>query len=157
MIVVADTSPINYLVLIEEIDVLTKMYGTVVIPRMVCEELLRPSGPEIVRAWISQPPNWLEVRAPLTAPDESLARLDAGERDAIVLAGELHADQLIVDDREGRRCAKERGILVIGTLGVLREAALLGLLNLRIAVDRLRATNFYVAPEVLKHLLKDLP
>ena len=39
MIVVADTSPINYLVLIEEIDVLTKMYGTVVIPRMVCEEL----------------------------------------------------------------------------------------------------------------------
>jgi predicted nucleic acid-binding protein len=64
---------------------------------------------------------------------------------------------LIVDDREGRRCAKERGILVIGTLGVLREAALLGLLNLRIAVDRLRATNFYVAPEVLKHLLKDLP
>jgi predicted nucleic acid-binding protein len=66
MIVVADTSPINYLVLIEEIDVLTKMYGTVVIPRMVCEELLRPSGPETVRAWISQPPNWLEVRAPLT-------------------------------------------------------------------------------------------
>jgi predicted nucleic acid-binding protein len=62
MIVVADTSPINYLVLIEEIDVLTKMYGAVVIPRMVREELLRPSGPEIVRAWISQPPNrheWL--------------------------------------------------------------------------------------------------
>ncbi len=157
MIVVADTSPINYLILIEEIDVLRKMYGTVVIPGMVREELLRSSGPEVVRAWINQPPAWLEVRTPLTAPDASMAKLDAGERDAIVLAEELHADQLIVDDREGRRYARERGIPVMGTLGVLREAAVLGLLNLRTTVERLQTTSFYVVPEVLRHLLRDLP
>ena len=157
MIVVADTSPINYLILIEEIDILAKMYGRVVIPRAVREELLRPSAPEMVRNWIMQMPAWLEVRTPVNAPDASLAALDPGERDAIMLAGELRADQLIVDDRQGRHEAEKRGIPVMGTLGVLREAATLGLLNLRIAVKRLEATSFYIAPEVLARLLKDRP
>ena len=89
------------------------------------------------------------------SPDSSLAKLDAGERDAIVLAAELHADQLIVDEREGRREAERRGIPVIGTLGVLREAAILKLLDIRVAVERLQTTSFFVAPEVLTSLLKD--
>jgi len=83
-----------------------------------------------------------------------ISKADAGERDAIVLAAELHADQLIVDDREGRREAERRGIPVIGTLGVLREAATLKLLDIRVAVERLQTTSFFVAPEVLKSLLK---
>jgi hypothetical protein len=48
MIVVADTSPINYLLLIKEIDILPKMYGKVVIPRAVQEEFLRQVAPEII-------------------------------------------------------------------------------------------------------------
>jgi predicted nucleic acid-binding protein len=157
MIVVADSSPINYLILIEEIDILTKMYGRVVIPRAVREELLRPSAPEVVRNWIGQLPAWLEVHTPVNAPDASLAALDPGERDAIMLAAELRADQLIVDDRQGRREAEKRGIPVMGTLGVLRQGATLGLLDLRIAVKHLEATSFYIAPEVLARLLKDQP
>ena len=157
MIVVADTSPINYLILIEEIGILTKMYGRVVIPRAVREELLRPSAPEMVRNWTSQPHDWLEVRTPLNSQDASLAALDPGERDAIMLAGELGADQLIVDDRQRRHEAEKRGIPVIGTLGVMREAATLGLLDLQIAVKRLQATSFYIAPDVLNRLLKDQP
>ena len=74
MIVVADTSPINYLLLIQEIDILPKMYGNVVIPRAVYEELLRPVAPEIVRAWISRVPAWLEIRIP-----NNRARLFTGE------------------------------------------------------------------------------
>jgi len=88
-------------------------------------------------------------------PDSSLAKLDAGERDAITLATELQADRIIVDGREGRREAERRGIRVIGTLGVLREAAVLKLLDIRVAVERLQTTSFYVAPEVLAGLLKD--
>jgi predicted nucleic acid-binding protein len=66
MIVVADTSPINYLILIEEIDILTKMYGSVVIPHAVREELVRPSAPEPVRKWTrSSRHAWLEVRTPV--------------------------------------------------------------------------------------------
>jgi hypothetical protein len=78
MIVVADTSPINYLLLIKEIDILPKMYGTVVIPRAVQEELLRPVAPEIVRAWIGGAPAWLEIRSPIDAPDSSLVNLQSG-------------------------------------------------------------------------------
>src|ERR1700674_1735667 len=141
MILVADTSPINYLILIGEIEILTKMYGRVVIPRAVREELLRPSAPEKVRNWTSQLPIWLEVRTPSNAPDALLAALDPGERDAIMLAGELRADQLIVDDRQGRFEAEKRGIPVIGPLGVLREGASLGLLDLRTPVKRLEDTS----------------
>jgi predicted nucleic acid-binding protein len=157
MIVVADTSPINYLVLIEQIDVLAKMYGRIVIPPAVRDELLRPSAPATVRAWMSQSPAWMEIRVPANASDASLAELDLGERDAILLAAELHADQLIVDDRQGRRAAEKRGIPVMGTLGVLREAATAGLLDLRLAVELLQRTSFYLAPEILARLLKDLP
>jgi predicted nucleic acid-binding protein len=74
--------------------------------------------------------------------DPTLSSLDPGERDAIMLAAELQADQLIVDDRQGRQEAEKRGIRVIGTLGVLREASILGLLDLRQAVKRPRSHEF---------------
>jgi predicted nucleic acid-binding protein len=109
----ADTSPINYLVLIEEIGILPRMYGRVVIPHTVREELMGASAPHMVRAWVGDPPVWLEARSPLAVPDSALAKLDLGERDAITLAMELQADQLIVDDREGRREAERRAIRVI--------------------------------------------
>lgn len=155
MIVVADTSPINYLVLIEEIEILPKMYGKVVIPHAVQEELLRPVAPEMVRKWIAAAPAWLQVRTPTWAPDSSLANVDPGERDAILLATELTADQIIVDDREGRKLAEQRGIPVIGTLGVLKQAAALGLLDLRAAVGSLQTTSFYIDPRVLRALLNE--
>ncbi len=85
MIVVADTSPINYLVLIQEIDILPEMYGRVLVPWVVREELRRQAAPEMVRAWIANAPAWLEVRVPTNTADDSLAKLDAGERDAIIL------------------------------------------------------------------------
>lgn len=139
MIVVADTSPINYLVLIQEIDILPKMYGSVVVPQTVRDELVRLSAPQLVRSWVDHLPVWLEVRSPLALPDLSLAKLDAGERDAITLATELQADQLIVDDREGRREAERRGIPTIGTLGVLREAATLKLLDIELLLNTFTA------------------
>jgi predicted nucleic acid-binding protein len=82
--------------------------------------------PKLVPMWSAQAPAWLEIRAPLGSADPSLASLDPGERDAIILAAGLSAEQLIVDDREGRRLAEERGIPVMGTLGVLKEAAATG-------------------------------
>jgi predicted nucleic acid-binding protein len=157
MIVVADTTPINYLILIGEIDVLAKLYGRVVIPSAVQEELTRSRTPENVRAWILRPPAWLEILSP--APfheDTALAKLDAGERDAIALAEELSADQLIVDEILGRREAERRGLSVIGTIGVLREAAEEGLLDLRISIERLRQTSFHISPAILAALLKNL-
>jgi len=156
MIVVADTTPINYLILIEEIDVLPKLYGRVIIPHAVSEELLRSRAPVKVQEWMKQPPDWLEVLSPTVVVDAKLAKLDAGERDAIALAEELSADQLIVDELLGRREAERRSLPVIGTIGVLREAAEMGLLDLRSAFERLRQTSFHVSPAILASLLNDL-
>jgi len=64
MIVVADTGPLNYLILLGHIEVLHILYGEVVIPPAVQDELLDPSAPEPVRSWISSPPPWLEIRTP---------------------------------------------------------------------------------------------
>ena len=153
MIVVADTTPVNYLILIGEIDVLAKLYVRVVIPEAVREELTRSRAPAAVRAWIAQPPDWLEVLSPATISDASLDKLDAGERDAIALAEQLSADQLIVDELLGRREAQRRGLSVIGTIGVLREAADEGLLDLRISIERLRQTSFHISPILLAALL----
>jgi predicted nucleic acid-binding protein len=155
MIVVADTSPINYLILIEQIHVLPQMYGSVVIPQAVRDELKSLAAPDQVRSWIGQPPMWLEIRIPQNISDTLPAGLDPGERDAILLAVELHADQLIVDDRQGRQEAQKLGIPVVGTLGVLKEAAIRGLLDLRKAVARLQSTSFHVSPEILERLLTD--
>jgi predicted nucleic acid-binding protein len=93
MIVIADPSAINYLILIGEIQLLSDLYGGVAIPPAVRRELLAPNSPEPVRNWIFDPPIWLHFASP---DREALARtdeaLDAGERQAIALALDLGAD-----------------------------------------------------------------
>ncbi len=76
MIVIAETSPINYLVLIEQIEALPKLYGRILVPPSVCEELKRVRTPEVVRLWIADPPSWLEIVAPKQAPDSELIKTD---------------------------------------------------------------------------------
>src|ERR1700733_1935095 len=154
MIVIADAGPINYLILIEEIHILPTLYGRILIPASVCEELKNPHAPDMVRAWMAQSPVWLEVRQPTRLPDAELsgAHLDAGERDAILLAEELKAEQLIIDEARGRRVAQHRLLSVTGTLGVLKAGAQEGLLDLKNAITRLSQTNFHVPQEILDRL-----
>ena len=155
MIVVADTSPINYLVLIEHIEVLPHFYGTVAIPPSVWEELQDIHTPPVVRIWVANCPPWLEVRSLLGSTDPSLNFLDKGEREVISLAEELHADRLIADETLARAEATRRKLSVIGTLGVLRNAARASLLSLPESLSRLQETSFYVAPELIKSLLDE--
>ncbi len=61
MIVVADTSPICYLLLIGEIELLFQLYQQVLIPQLVQQELANNRSPAVVQAWISQPPQWLAI------------------------------------------------------------------------------------------------
>ena len=83
------------------------------------------------------------------------ADLDPGERDAILLAQELEADELLIDDMRGRREAERRHLHFIGTIAILQAAARQGLLDLRDAFDRLRRTNFHIAQEILDRLLTE--
>ncbi len=153
MIVVADTSPINYLVLLGHIEILPKIYGEVLIPQAVYEELQDSDAPTEVRAWLSAPPAWLRISNINYQPDPRLDLLDRREQDAILLAESVKADRLIIDDLDGRREAATRKLPVIGTLGVLAEAARRNLLDLSQALAALQATTFHAAPELIRVLL----
>ena len=150
MIVVSDTGPLNYLLWIEEIELLPQLYGAVVLPGAVHQELSHPNAPERVRQWAAALPGWVSVRTPralLTLP------IDIGEQEAISLAVEMQADLILLDDRHGREAAEAQALIVTGTLGVLGEAAKQGLIDLEEALERLRQTNFRTSPKVISALL----
>jgi predicted nucleic acid-binding protein len=152
MIIVSNTTPLNYLIIIGEAGILHQLFGQVVIPQAVIAELQRPETPDIVRRWISQHPSWLEVRAP-SAVDTTL-RLGAGEREAISLAQELKADQILLDDKQARKAALERGLAVTGTLSVLEAAGQRDLINLPAALERLRQTDFRAPTQLVEDILR---
>jgi predicted nucleic acid-binding protein len=132
---------------------LAKIYAEVVVPQTVLDELQDSDAPAEVRAWFSAPPSWLQVITLIFRQDPLMERLDRGEQDAILLAEAIKAERLIIDDLEGRREAVHRGLPVIGTLGLLAEAARRNLLDLPQALADLQATNFHVSPALIEVLL----
>ncbi len=153
MIVVADTTPLRYLAVIGCEHLLPALYGRVLIPRAVEDELNHDHAPELVRVWLASRPSWLEIRQPsIPLPDIDL---DAGEREAIALAEEVAADLLLVDEWDARLEAERRHLRVVGTLRVLADGANRGLTSLEESLYRLRSTNFRVNPQLIETLLEE--
>jgi predicted nucleic acid-binding protein len=128
------------------------MYDRVVIPSAVLAELAHPKAPAAVKTWAGSLPTWAEVRT--AAHDELDDILDPGEAEAIILAEQLKADSLLLDEMEARREALRRGLPVAGTVGVLEKAAERNLINLSEAFSKLARTSFYIAPQVLQQALQ---
>jgi predicted nucleic acid-binding protein len=149
--IIADTSPLNYLILIDTVEILSELFEEVAIPPAVKQELLAPGAAEKVRKWVETSPQWLKVKA-ISKIDESI-RLGSGEIEAISLAVELRAAAILIDDKAARVSAKERKLKVIGTLGILKLAAECKLIDFIAAVEKLRATNFRISKVVLEELL----
>jgi predicted nucleic acid-binding protein len=137
VIVVADTSPLNYLIQIGYEDLLPRLYERIIVPTAVMQELGNAGAPTAVRAWMLQVPDWVDVGLIVSLPNTELAYLDPGEREAIQLAQEQHADLLLIDERKGRLEAKRRGLMTMGTLGVLLSAGELKLIDPKVAYHRL--------------------
>ncbi len=150
MIVVADTSPLNYLIQIECVGLLPQLYQRIMVPDGVLRELGHAGSPAPVKAWLSHIPDWLEVQPLISPPEADLMFLDWGEREAIQLAQEQHADLLLVDERKARREATRRGLRVTGTLGVLLTAGELKLINPMLAYRRLLAETTFRASAALE-------
>jgi uncharacterized protein len=153
VIVVADASPLRYLILIEHTHVLPAMYGQVVVPPAVVTELTRDRTPDLVKKWLEDRPDWLRVRTPTHTSARVRQDLGEGEREAIELALEMAADALLVDDRDARHEAQKHGVAVLGTLRVLADASEHGLADLAVAFSRLRKTNFRASDQLLDQLL----
>jgi predicted nucleic acid-binding protein len=153
MIIVADTSPISYLILINEINVLPVLYGRVVIPPAVFDELTIESAPEKVRDWFDTQPAWIETIPLLGKVEDQLAELlDGGESEAIQLAKDIKADIILIDDLAGRIEAERRGLKIIGLIGVLAAAKKLNLIDVESVILKLRATNFFVSEDLIAFL-----
>lgn len=155
MIVVSDTSPLNYLVLIGQEELLPKLFGRVIIPQIVFDELKGYGAPTMILEWIENLPAWVEIQQTNLIAAPSLDILDKGERDAILLAQELSADLVLLDDRQARNAALDLGLTITGTVGVLDKASRAGLIDLRLVLKNLQNTNFYVANELIDKLLAD--
>jgi predicted nucleic acid-binding protein len=153
MIAVADASPLCYLVLIDEIDLLPKLFVHVAVPQAVIIELLNQDAPEAVRTWASNLPGWISVEENPLSATVGLEKLQGGEQAAILLAETMKADLILLDEKAARRVAANRGLRVTGLLGVLGEASTRGLVELAPAIDKLRATSFRSSPALLKATL----
>jgi predicted nucleic acid-binding protein len=151
VIVVADTSPFVVLVAIGHVDVLPTLFTEVVIPPQVALELASSRRRQEVRNFIATPPAWLRV---VTASvTETIPGLAAGESAAIALAAELQAGRLLIDEYRGRRAATERGLRVVGTIGVLEIAAAMGSLDLKEAFAKVKQTDFWISQKLLDERL----
>lgn len=152
MIVISDSTPLHYLVLIEKEEVLHLLFDRVVVPRAVVDELQHERTPAAVKQFVMSLPAWLEVKQVKVPTEARLEALGAGEREAIVLAQELRADLLLMDDKAGRGEALRRGLRVVGLLATLEEAAKRGFIDLRETLHRLRQTTFRISAEILDSL-----
>ena len=152
MIVVCDTTPISYLIQIELIDLLPRLYGDAFIPSTVLEELLHPKAPIPVRNWAASLPSWVVVQPPVPI-DPQLSSLHRGEQQAIALAESLHAHLLLTDDFKARTIAHQRGIDTVTTLLILDTAADRKWISFPTAIAALLQTNFRVDNFTIQQLL----
>jgi predicted nucleic acid-binding protein len=153
VIVVSDTSPINYLILVGQIDVLPRLFQSIYVPPAVMTELNHPKAPDVVRRWIQTIPAWINIQKPLKL-NPATTVLDQGEAEALSLALEMSAKGILIDERKGRRVAKSQGLVTIGTVTVLELAAQKGFLQLQTALNDLRKTSFQISPELIQAALE---
>lgn len=157
MIIVSDTSPINNLAAINQLDLLQKLYGTVVIPEAVYRELTEPDFP-VAGAIEVQTFDWIQTRqvSDRTFVEALANELDQGEAEAIALALEVNANQLLIDERRGRLVANRLKLRYIGVVGILVEAKSQGLIStVKPLLDALRnQAGFWVDQGLYNRVLQ---
>lgn len=118
------------------------VYSKVIIPRFVVDaELQNDKPPQVVREWIRKLPSWVEVQTP---KHPVALGLQIGEEHAIALALELSVP-ILLDEKEARRIAESKGIVVIGTIGIIERASKRNLLDIKAAFSDLKRTNFHIS------------
>ena len=154
MKVVSNSSPLIFLSILELLDILRVEFGEVLIPETVYQEVtaadLKGSDEVTDADWIKVVP--IENRGSLFL----LPSLDAGEKEAIILASEQNADLLLIDDLAGRRAAIMHEINVMGTLGVLKVMHIKGRVeNLEYVLDDLLKHGFRMDANLYRKILED--
>lgn len=124
MTVVCNTSPISNLAAIGQLALLNQVYGSIVVPLAVVDEIAKVAAIYTQAALVPSQP-WILIQS---VTDRTLVqrlqgkKLDLGESEAIAIALELDAELLIIDEQLGRRIAVSEGLNITGLIGVLLEA-----------------------------------
>jgi len=152
---VSNTTPLRYLIAIEQDRLLGRLFEKVFVPVAVHEELTDAKTPEIVRRRVVSLPAWFEVRTVDEARMPTFpVTLHRGEQQAILLAEALRVDVLLIDEQIGRTIALSRNIPLSGTLGVLERADRMGFVsNFPQVLQRLKASGFFIAETLEQQLL----
>ena len=154
---VVDTSSLIFLAKLGHLDLLREDADTVCVPQAVLDEVLAKPD-EATQAIQEASRSWLSVRevGNRGAVEVLLADLDFGEAEAIVLAKEINADRLVMDDLDARRIARRVDLDLIGTMGLLLAARLRGEIpSVREEIERLQALGFRVAPSLVEAVLRE--
>ena len=152
MIVISDTSPILNLTAVDKLHLLRDLYTEIVVPPAVQRELSK-NGIQLDRSW---------TRVVEAKDQEDVAalreQLDPGEAEAIVVAAELRAGLILIDEKRGRRIAADRGLEVTGLLGVLAESKARGLVpKCRPILDEMtRVAGFWIGDDLRTRYLQGL-
>ncbi len=150
MIVVANAGPLIALAQIGRLDLLPALYGEIRIPRAVWMEVVTHGREQVGAAAVSSA-TWIEVADVRDQVALRLLRerLDEGESAAILLAIELRADLLLIDEARGRRIAEARGLNKTGTVGTLVLAKQQGLVQaITPLLDSLTTSGFHMSDEL---------
>ncbi len=157
MIIISDTSPINNLAAINHLHLLHQLYGIVLIPDSVYRELTDPNFP-VSGAIEVQTVNWIQVRvvSDRTLVEALSNELDVGEAEAIALAVEIQADQVLIDERRGRLVAARLNLRYTGILGILIESKSKGLITeVKPLLDELiNKAGFWIAEPLYNRVLQ---
>ncbi|MCX6047292.1 MAG: DUF3368 domain-containing protein [Chloroflexi bacterium] len=154
-IVVSDTSTLLALIWLDRTDLILKLFGQVHAPVAVKTELdrnLRNLGLSEFRF-----NNWMVITPVRDQLAVKLLRdqLDVGESEAIVLAHELGADLLLMDERRGRRRALQSNLTILGTLGILLRGHQLGfIVQVRPLLNALRQLPFHMSDALYADILR---
>lgn len=154
MTAVVNTSPLIVLTKLQRLDLLPALYGDIVIPQAVADEVM--AKPELVTPELQRLLDGSSVRV---AENRTLVRtltldLGTGEAEAIAVAAEIGDALLVMDDLDGRRVARALGLSMTGVLGVLVEAKLRGLLSeVKPLLDALSGHGFWLSESLQRRVL----
>lgn len=156
MVVISDSGPLIYLGSTGQLELLRALYGEVVVPQEVMDEVTVAGAGDRGAAEVASCPFLRVEPVPLRHPVRlALARvLDAGEAAALALAVELNAELVLMDERKGRHAARDLGLRVRGTIGVLLDAKRAGeLVSVRSALDAVRGAGMWISDALYEEAL----